>query len=126
MRRDISKGIYKIWHNGPWYKLKTLSPEAQTKRSLIFTYIYISVNQLNADLELSSKSINGKCNSTLIPINKQIKLFSLLSLTQRTKFNNHNIAKCSSQKHLGIVLDSKLNFNSPLDQKKKKKKNVTN
>ena len=33
------------------------------------------------------------------------------------KFNNNSIAKCPSQKHLGIVLDSKLNFNSHVDEK---------
>ena len=33
------------------------------------------------------------------------------------KFNNNNIAKCPSQNHLEIVLDSKLNFNSHVDEK---------
>ena len=32
------------------------------------------------------------------------------------KFNNNSIATCPSQKHLGIVLDSKLNFNFPVDE----------
>ena len=36
------------------------------------------------------------------------------------KFNNNNISKCPHQKHLGIVLDSKLNFNAHVDQKIKK------
>ena len=36
------------------------------------------------------------------------------------KFNENNITKCSYQKHLGIVLDSKLNFNTHIDQKIKK------
>ena len=36
------------------------------------------------------------------------------------KFNENNIAKCSHQKHLGIELDSKLNFNTHIDQKIKK------
>ena len=36
------------------------------------------------------------------------------------KFNNNSIAKCPNQKHLGIVLDSKLNFNSHVDEKIKK------
>ena len=36
------------------------------------------------------------------------------------KFNNDRIAKCPNQKHLGIVLDSKLNFNSHVDEKIKK------
>ena len=36
------------------------------------------------------------------------------------KFNNNDIATCSDQKHLGIVLDSKLNFASHVNQKIKK------
>ena len=36
------------------------------------------------------------------------------------KFNENNITECSYQKHLGIVLDSKLNFNTHIDQKIKK------
>ena len=33
------------------------------------------------------------------------------------KFNNNDIVTCSDQKHLGIVLDSKLNFASHINQK---------
>ena len=33
------------------------------------------------------------------------------------KFNNNNITRCSHQEHLGIVLDSNLNFNTHIDQK---------
>ena len=36
------------------------------------------------------------------------------------KFNNNSIAKYPSQKHLGIVFGSKLNFNSHVDEKIKK------
>ena len=36
------------------------------------------------------------------------------------KLNNVSITKCSHQKHLGIVLDSKLNFNTHVAQKIKK------
>ena len=36
------------------------------------------------------------------------------------KFNNNDISKCPDQKHLGIVLDLKLNFNTHVDQKIKK------
>ena len=36
------------------------------------------------------------------------------------KININNISKCPHQKHLGIVLDSKLNFNAHADQKIKK------
>ena len=35
-------------------------------------------------------------------------------------FNNSNITRCSHQKHLGVVLDSNLNFNTHIDQKIKK------
>ena len=33
------------------------------------------------------------------------------------KFNNNNITRCSHQKHLGVALDSNLNFNTHTDQK---------
>ena len=33
------------------------------------------------------------------------------------KFNNNSISKCPSQKHLGIVLNSKLTFISHIDEK---------
>ena len=36
------------------------------------------------------------------------------------KFSNNYISKCPHQNHLGIALDSKLNFNAPVDQKIKK------
>ena len=37
-----------------------------------------------------------------------------------SKFNSNSIAKCPSQKHLVIMLDSKLNFNSHVDEAIKK------
>ena len=42
---------------------------------------------------------------------------------QLSKFNNSSIAKFPNQKILGIVLDSKFNFSSHVDQSLK---NVTN
>ena len=36
------------------------------------------------------------------------------------KFNNNNITRCPHQKHLGVALDSNLNFNTHTDQKIKK------
>ena len=36
------------------------------------------------------------------------------------KFNNNNITRYFHQKHLGVVLDSNLNFNAHTDQKKLK------
>ena len=35
-------------------------------------------------------------------------------------FNNDNVTTCSHKKHLGVVLDSNLYFNSHIDQKIKK------
>ena len=55
--------------------------------------------------------INGKCNLTLIPINKHFLSHPPI------KFNERIIAKCNHQKHLGITLDSNLNFNTHIDQK---------
>ena len=52
-----------------------------------------------------------------------MKLFSLEKQGQMTyhiKFNNNDNSKCPHQKHLGIALDSKLNFNAHVDQKIKK------
>ena len=66
--------------------------------------------------KIANGPLNGKCNLTLIPIKKQV-IFSRKSDSANVsdlpiKFNNNSIAKCPSQKHLVIVLDSKLNFNS--------------
>ena len=36
------------------------------------------------------------------------------------KFNNNDLSKCSHQKYLGIVLDSKLDFNIHIEQKIKR------
>ena len=33
------------------------------------------------------------------------------------KFNNNNNARCTHEKHLGVVLDSNFNFNTHIDQK---------
>ena len=44
----------------------------------------------------------------------------MVYLIPPVKFNNNDIAKCSDQKHLGIVLDSMLNFESHVNQKIKK------
>ena len=58
--------------------------------------------------------------------NKQVnsifsrKLISNNLLHPPAKFNNNNIIKCSQQKHLGVVLDSNLNFKTHIDQKIKK------
>ena len=62
-------------------------------------------------------------NLTPILTNKQVKLFSLKNLSfsyPPVKLNENKITKCSYQKYLGIVLDSKINFNTHIDQKIKK------
>ena len=53
--------------------------------------------------KLANEPINGKFNLTLIPINKQMKLFSLVNLIQQTfsiclpiKFKINSIAKFPS------------------------------
>ena len=33
------------------------------------------------------------------------------------KFNNNKASKCASQKHLGLTLDSNLNFNKHIEEK---------
>ena len=60
---------------------------------------------------------NGKCN--LIPILTKQANSNSFSYPP-VKFNVNNITKCSHQKHLGIVLDLKLNLNTHIDQKIKK------
>ena len=40
------------------------------------------------------------------------------------KFNKIDISECPDQKHLGIVLDSKLNFNAHVDQKIKTRNRI--
>ena len=32
-------------------------------------------------------------------------------------FNSNQVQRCSSQKHLGLILDNKLDFNKHLDEK---------
>ena len=60
---------------------------------------------------------NGKRN--LIPILTKQANSNSFSYPP-VKFNVNNITKCSHQKHLGIVLDLKLNLNTHIDQKIKK------
>ena len=86
-----------------------------------------SANELNCDLEkVSNWAYQWKMQFNPDP-NKQANevIFSRKSNSNSfpyppVKFNENNITKCSHQKHLGIVLDSKLNFNTHIDQKIKK------
>ena len=41
-------------------------------------------------------------------------------LTSLFTFNSNNVKKCPRQKHLGIILDSKLDFDIHVDNKIKK------
>ena len=55
--------------------------------------------------------------------NKQAKLFFSEKFISHNlshpqiKFHERIINKCNSQKHLGIILDLNLNFNTHIDQK---------
>ena len=86
-----------------------------------------SANNLNDDLEkISQWAYQWKMKFNPDP-NKQANevIFSRKSDSANVfhppiKLNNNSIPKCPSQKHLGIVLDSKLNFSSHVDDKIKK------
>ena len=86
-----------------------------------------SANELNCDLEkVSNWAYQWKMQFNPDP-NKQANevIFSRKSNSNSfpyppVKFNENNITKCSYQKHLGIVLDLKLNCNTHIDQKIKK------
>ena len=83
-----------------------------------------SANELNCNLEkVSNWAYQWKMQFNPDP-NKQANevVFSRKSNSNSfpyppVKFNENNITKCSYQKHLGIVLDLKLNFNTHIDQK---------
>ena len=86
--------------------------------------IHKSASNLNDDLEkISYWAYQWKMQFNPDP-NKQANevIFSRKTSSNNLshppiKFNNNNISKCLHEKHLGIVLDSKLNFNAHLDQK---------
>ena len=86
-----------------------------------------SPNELNCDLEkVSNWTYQWKMQFNPNP-NKQVNevIFSRKSNSNSfpyppVKFSENNITKCSYQKHLGKVLDSKLSFNTHIDQKIKK------
>ena len=89
--------------------------------------IHNSASKLNDDLEkISYWAYQWKMQFNPDP-NKQANevIFSRKTSSNNLshppiKFNNNDISKCPHQKHLGIALDSKLNFNAHLDQKTKK------
>ena len=89
-----------------------------------------SANKLNTDLEKITKwahqwkmqfnpDPNKQANEVIFSRRSKIDL-SYPSV----KFNNNDIVTCSDQKHLGIVLDSKVNFASDVNQKIKKCNNL--
>ena len=85
-----------------------------------------SANKLNTDLKKITKwAHQWKMQFNPNP-NKQANevIFSRKSTNNLSyppvRFNNNDIVKCPDQKHLKIVLDSKLNFDSHITQKIKK------
>ena len=83
-----------------------------------------SASKLNDDLEkISYQAYQWKMQFNP-DLNKQVNevIFSRKTNSNNLshppiKFNNNDISKWPDQKHLGIVLDSKLNFNAEVDQK---------
>ena len=91
-----------------------------------FYDIYKSASKLNAGLEkISYWNFRWKMQFNPDP-NKETNevIFSRKSssnnLSYPIKFNNNDFFICPHQKHLGIVLNSKLNFSAHVDQKIKK------
>ena len=87
-----------------------------------------SVTDLNTDLEKISQwayqwkmQFNPDPNKQANEVIFSCKLVSNNLLHLPVKFNNNNnISRCPHQKHLGVVLDSNLNFNTHIYQKIKK------
>ena len=89
--------------------------------------IHKSASNFNDDLEkISYWAYQWKMQSTPDPNKHSNEVFFSRKTNSNNlshlpiKFNNNNISKCPHQKPLGIVLDSKLNFNAHVDQKIKK------
>ena len=86
-----------------------------------------SVSELNADLEkVSYWAYQWKMQFNPDPIKQANEvIFSRKSSSSNLSYPpielyNNDVSKCPHQKYLGIVLDSKLNFNAHVDQKIKK------
>ena len=96
--------------------------------SSLFTKVHDineSANKLNTDLKKITKwahqwkmQFNPDPNKQANEVIFSRKLTNNLSYPP-VRFNNNDIVKCPDQKHLGIVLDSKLNFDSHINQKVK-------
>ena len=75
---------------------------------------------------LQITSVCKNCNLILILRNKQMRLSFLVNrihMYPPVTFNNNGITKCLHQKHLGVVIDSKLDFSIDIEQQKIKKCN---
>ena len=69
--------------------------------------INTSANELNNDLKKVSKvSPDPSKQAQKVIFSQKLKKVTQLPLV----FNNANVSQCESQKHLGIILDSKLTF----------------
>ena len=78
-----------------------------------------SVAELNTDLEKISQWVyqwkmqfNRDPNKQANEIIFSCKLVSTNLSHPPVKFYNNNVTRCSHQKHLGVALDSNLNFNT--------------
>ena len=78
-----------------------------------------SQNALNSDIEsISNWAYQWKLQFNPDPKKQERK--SSTCMYPPVKFNNNTITKCPHQKHFGVVLDSKLDFNIHIEQKIKK------
>ena len=72
---------------------------------------------------LSTLDPNRQANEVIFSRKSKFSSYPPLSsplLLSPLTFNNNDFKKCSHQKHLGSILDSKLDFNTRVDNKIKK------